>query len=583
MSIASDPTGTVAVSSPAPLGPSPVDFSATINADTTVLMEVDSYPTSGTVTSYAGIAVDQVGGTPVSGSAGISSFNFDQATQRFSDRNFVSKATDTGGLSPILGVQLWKSRLQQMDVTRQVSLSPESYAAGDQSGQATLENNDGAMDGVLDGRAVDGRRFRVLVGPSGAFKSYDTDFVCVFDGCADQWFHDTASTARVAYADNSYLLDVPLQTNRYGGTGTYDGNATVKGVLIPLCYGDVFNVSPQLIDPSYLIYQAHGGPIHDIPALRDRANALTFQGYTTNLYSGSTASGYYRVDVSRGLVQLGATPTGQVTCDVQGDADTAYGGYVNTLGAILLRALRKNTEFGNDTIQESSFSNLDIDLPGVAGCYITGDTTARQFMDDRLRNVGGYWFFLRDRRLRVQVLKEPVANEVIMTLTVREIIDAVEMQMPASMYPPTHTRRVGFHRNYTVQSSDIAGAVTAAQQQQYALEWPIATSTDADVLVRFLRARDPNPLQSDLRDLADATAVAVRLQNLHGQQRQLLNVTIQSSGAAGVAGNVGLSVEMGMSVKIVYPRFGLSNGKLFRAFPVSEDYLKRTITLACWG
>lgn len=568
--------------------PAPAVLASILAGDLTTLLEIDAYPLGVSVIDFAGAGTYAAGSIPAGDETGFGTYAFVTNTFRFSDRGFVSDITDTPAVTqwiPRLGQQ---PNGAELVTQRTVSIAPESYADGDQSGIALLLNGDGGLDDPINNNAVDARRVRILVGPpTGKY----SDFTPVFDGVSTQWYQSSATQVRLDYADNSYLLDVPIQTNSYGGTGTYDGTTNLKGYLKPLLYGEQLNITPVSLDPSNLIYQVHDGTIASVFNVYDKGVGLTYQADTTNLYAGSTTSGSYRTDISRGLFQLGAQPAGQVTADVQGDADSALGGYVNTIGMIIVRGLLQRTRLDRTYLQLTSFASFDFDVPGIAGCYIpasqsnpnssTASYTGRQFLDDRVRGVGGYWFFLRNRQLKVQVLKDPSITESGLNITASMCVDVSgapgvqEMQMPTTLYPPTYSRRVNCQENNTVQTgTDVAGAVTPARLQFLLDQWRIAANTNTAIQIQYLRARNPDPINSDLQNTADAQVVADRLQALHGATRQMFQVVLKS---------IGLTIEMGQVVKLTYPRYGLSGGRSFRAFPISEDYMARTVTLVLWG
>lgn len=669
------------------------DFQSILAAnDIEILVEIDSFSLGAQTITLRGVGTAPAGTTPVGYKRGAGSFSYTPSTNYFSDRNFVSQAYDAPATTR------WDGRVDALTVQRSVSLSPESYSQGDQAVSVTLKNDDGALDSLVANNAVDARRLRILIGTPGAPYSR---FTVIFDGVANKWQMTSRKDVVIDAADNSYLMDQPMQTVAYAGTGGYEGGDAVLGQLKPLCYGQCQNVTPVLVDPVNLIYQVHNGPCQSIgksggtalwgvvftPAVYDSGSALAFQADTANLYSGATLPGSYRTDLSRGLFQLGATPLGQVTADVQGDNDPAYADpqngqppFAHTVGQILLRVLMKQMAFDHSYVVYASFGSLDWEIcnaasanPGtiniaagsgavtgtgtaftqtfslgqmiaangethtisaiasdttmttdawvgafsgayartdyLAGVYVVGANipivgesvlagpsaanpygiagvvsqyptdsnvmTARQFLDDRMKGVGGFWFFSRNRGLRVQRLNEPVTLDAVLTLTKSEIIDIKEIALPDAVYPPTWNRRVNYGQNWTVQNgSGLAAGVGAVRRQFLAIQNRTVQNQNLALKNQYPRAQNPPPVGSDLQDKYAAQCVADRLMALHGAKRQMLTVTLRP---------IGLQVEMGASVKIVFPRFGLQNGKVFRAFPTGEDIFGRTVTLTVWG
>lgn len=560
--------GTVPLCSERDREPFCAQMSAVLAGDLTYLLNVDAYPSGLPNVDFAGWAVGPWGTTPWASRGPTVAFTYATTTLRYSDTGYISQGTDNPATTT------WAGRLTDLVVSRQISLSPEARADGEQVGDAALLNGDGGLDTQVEQTAIDGRDISIMVGPASMdpLNQYPlTAFKTIFRGTAQQWNNN--GDVEIRFGDYSYRLDVPLQGNKYGGTGTYDGTADITGVLKPLAFGYNENVEPILIDPANLIYQFHDGKAYACSAVYDRGAALTPGSDTSNLYSGSTTAGQFRTDLSRGLFQLGSSPTGRVTCDVQGDYTGAV--YASTIPAIITRALETKLSWGAADIDYSGFTSLASAVSGEGGIYIREDIQVREFVDRLLSGIGAFRFGRRDKLLRVARLAEPVATDAIMTLGIGDILECRELALPDAIYPPTWRRRVGYQKNNTLQTGeDIAGTVTDARRQYLAQEWRVATWQDANVRTRFVRSKDPEMIQSHLRNLADAQDVADYLGALHGVHRQLLEVVVRP---------IGHLIEMGDSVRIIYPRFGLSSGKLVRAFPVREDYLHRSVTLHCWG
>jgi len=613
--------------------PTTVEYQAILAGELTVLVEVGNFNLGALSLSIDGIAAWPISVLPISAFGPTEVYSYSPSTCYFSDCGYVSQAVDTPS------VNLWDGRVSGWSFQRSISLSPESYTQGDQSGTIRLVNKDGSLDNLVRSNTVSAWPLRVLVGAPGDFYSR---YTVIFAGVGDKWQNESLDEVSIDYADCSYLLDLPLQTNAYAGTGALAGGDAIAGQLVPLCFGQCLNCTPVLVDPVNLIYQIHDGPCESIgasgttsqwgtvysgfsPSVYDSGAALGFQADVAtgvDLYSGSTNPGDYRTCLAAGLFQLGAVPAGQVTADVQGDNDPAYvdvpngqPAYAHTIGQILIRALKKKLVLGNQFFQMASFQELDFEIPAVnghdymAGVYLVGAnipivgesvlpsptvfnpysiapvvsqyatdgsvTTARQFVDDRLKGIGGYWFFDRNQGLSVQRLHEPAPLDSVITLTDADIISCVEMPLPDAIYPPIWNRRVNYQTNNTVQSgAGLAAGVGAIARQFLAIAASCVQAQNSALTVQFPRAQNPPPVASDLMANADAAATCDLLLALHGRPRQMLTVVLRP---------IGLQIEMGMTVKIVFPRFGLQQGKWFRAFPTAEDLIARTVTLTCWG
>ncbi|MGH2173878.1 hypothetical protein ACQ1Z4_14290, partial [Enterococcus faecalis] len=87
-------------------------------------------------------------------------------------------------------------------------------------------------------------------------------------------------------------------------------------------FGSPQNISPVLLVPASLIYQAHDGAMQSIDAVYDRGAPLTGAGDVADyaaLAAASVSSGQFKTCLALGLFKLGSAAAGTVTADVKGD------------------------------------------------------------------------------------------------------------------------------------------------------------------------------------------------------------------------------------------------------------------------
>lgn len=480
---------------------------------------------------------------------------------RFSDTGFITGPNDDPANSYYEG----RAR-NPLVLLRRIALSPESSIDGIQTGDIELENQDGALDNILAENAIDGQDVRILIGRTS--DSY-ADFVEVYRGVGAGW--SGGDRIKIAVRDSSFMLELPVQPNTYAGTGTAEGDTELKGRRIPVTVGQANNVTPVLIDRVKLIYQYHDGSVNALSAVYDQGKVIALDTDTTDLWAGSTTAGKHRSDVVDGLFQLGSSPAGEITCDVRGNNT---GGYVNTVAECALRLLRGHTGIGRRFIDEGSFASLAVTVAGVAGYHVSGRETAREVLSILMRGIGAYWFMRRDGRIRVQRLAEPEIFGELLRLGVNDILSLEQVQLPPSIFPPNFRRTIGYEKNWTVQTSDYEGTISDARQLFLAREWATTAASDTSVQTKHPNATDPPLVPSHLENKADADTLASFLLDLHGAERQMLEITL---------GPPGFEIDMGDTILVTWPRYGLGSGKLFRAFPVRDDFQKRRVTLRCWG
>lgn len=438
-----------------------------------------------------------------------------------------------------------------------------------QFGLVEIANGDGALDAIVQSYAVNGRQVRVLFGPIGGAYS---DFGVIADVLGTGWTGQE-QTVQLGIRDQSFSLDLPLQTNLYAGTGGAEGTSESEGKPKPLAFGRIRNATPILIDPTNLIYQIHDGEIFAVDDVFDRGAALTdsltdVSGYT-NLVAQSVAAGNFATALDVGMFKLGSSPDGLITCDVRGDATPDY---QNTLDTIALRILKDRVGLSATLINESTFAGVAA-IAGELGIYISHNEapTAAQVMDALIGAVGGWWGAARDGRIRAGRLVDPANRAINLYLDEFDIL-ALE---PEDVDIPRWRQKVAYQHNWTRQrGEDLAASVTDARRQFLTEEDRAVSASDTSVKVRHVLASDPPALQSLYESSSDADTLAAYLLGLHSPDRRIFRVTIKRRGYL---------VDFGSIVQIKYGRFGLSSGVKFSVIGIREDAERDETILRVWG
>ncbi len=448
-------------------------------------------------------------------------------------------------------------------------LPEEERRALRQFGLLEIGNADGALDAILQSYAVDGRRVRVLFGPKGGAYS---DFSVVADVLGTGWAGDSL-LVRLGLRDQSYSLDLPLQTDLYLGTGGAEGTSEIKGKPKPLLFGRCRNVAPVLIDPTNLIYQVHDGVIFAVDDVFDRGAVLTDSLDDAANYAAlvalSVAAGEFATAKAVGLFKLGALPDGLVTCDVRGDADPDY---QNTLDVICLRILRDRALLSGRWINTATFAGAAA-MAGEIGIYISQNETpsTAQVLSMLMAAVGGWWGAGRDGRIRAGRLTKPEDRSPNLYLDIYKILTLEPEDAPV----PRWRQRVGYQPNWTPQrGEDLATSVDAARRQFLTEPTRVVQSADSTVRVRHLQALDPQPLPTLYESSTAALTLATYLLALHSPDRKIYRVTV---------GRLAYLVDLQSVVRVTWPRFGLNQGKNFAVIGIREDAQRNETTLRLWG
>lgn len=403
-----------------------------------------------------------------------------------------------------------------------------------------LVNGDGGLDMLREDYALDGRAVRILVGDRGGAYA---DFGTVFSGVVES-ATVTERELQLRFSDGMARLELPIQGNRYLGTGGLEGGADLKGKPKPLCYGRAYNVAPVMVDAFNLIYQVHDGAIQDVPALRDRAVALT-------KVVGAPAPGEYSVDTATGTLQLGAMPDGELTCDVEGDAPAA--GYSERLAVIAQRILA--AKLYTSEIDTTAFANLNALIEAPVGFFVGAEErTAADVLGALLGGAGCFAGFSRQGVFTGGRLSEPNADAPVLALDETDIVSVAREPLPEGLEPIAWSVSVGWRLNHTVQS-DIAALASDADRAFAVEQWRVARAENSAVQSRHLLAREYGPVESPFVEAADAESEADRLFALWGTPRGRYRVTTMAQG---------MLADVGRAVLLTHPRHGLRFGRAAR-------------------
>lgn len=420
----------------------------------------------------------------------------------------------------------------------------ESLVTGD--GSLTIDNTDGAYDGLPNDYAIDGRRVVVKVGRTTDAYS---DFVTLFEGTARDW-HGDVDQIEVLTRDNGYKLEVPAQPNIYGGTGGAEGGDDLAGKRKPILLGPVQHGGPVLVDPALLIYQLADGAIANDVEILDRGVALTPGGNDQASYAAlaaySVAAGEYEFYPAGGYVKLGSLPDGIVS--FRG----ATGGGLAQTGEIIRSLLASTVLLDPQEVAGASFTALDALQPADVGLFVGPDdgSSVADAARHLLAGIGAFGAFDRYGRLYVARIDAP-GGDPVDSFDAGDIVALSREPLGSGLSPPPWRIRTAYQRNFMELTGELAGSVSAADRATFAEPYLLAQSADPTIITAHALAQDANPVESYFDAQADAEAEAARLLFLFATGRALWRMQLPRRA---------LLLELGDVITVTFPRFGLAGG-----------------------
>jgi hypothetical protein len=443
-----------------------------------------------------------------------------------------------------------------------------------ETGEIVIANIDGQFDDWLN-YSFDGRPVTIRTGTGGAYPgAFQTLFVGTVESIEADWGQIT-----IRLRDKQYLFSQPTLVTRYAGTNVlpagFEGAPTdIMGKVKPRCYGAVFNVPAVQVNTAKLTYQINDGAVSAISAVYDKGLALTFSAdFATKelLQASAPAAGAFNTCLAEGFFQLGAIAAGLVTADVVQGASAAD----RTVGQVL-RNIALAGALTAGEVADPDVAALDVVSSAVVGIWLDSDSTTNQSAMDQVASSIGAWFgFDGNGVLRMGVLAEPVGTPVL-DLGESEAWEAIERRPARDSGIPVWRVTMNYARIWSVQTSDLAGAVLADRRAYLALASRSVVSTSIDVKTKYLLATDMT-VDGLLAVANDAATEAARQLALQKVRRDIFDVPVSIDVFDGRTPSL-MSV-----VRLTLPRFGLDAGKLFRLIGIRLELTTNQAILTLWG
>lgn len=389
-------------------------------------------------------------------------------------------------------------------------------------GDIEIENLNGERDDWLKDIWMN-RPVKVWLGDASWARS---DFFIIFDGTMAGIASKDRGTLAIKMRDKLQRLNTPISEHLLGGS------TVNKGSLIPLCFGECFNISPLLVDSNVYTYQVHDGIVNDIFDVRD--NGIPVQ---------------YTKDLTNGKFTLTIKPVGVVTCSVQGDS---YGGiYRNTVASVVYRIV---TGFGKST---DRFTDSDIDLAQTnafdaahtqkVGIYIKERANVLKVCQDLCASLDAQIIMTRTGLMRILQIAFPgTGTEVALTSGSMFVDDIVT----TGYIDPVAAIKIGFDKNWTVQ--EIANDALSARDRDFFLqEWLSDTQVNSTTQSDFRINTEPTQLDSMLKVRSEVVAEGARQLALWSVPRYTYSVNCEADM---------MQLELGQALRVYNRRYQMSAG-----------------------
>lgn len=464
--------------------------------------------------------------------------------------------------------------------------SPTSLSFGD----IELHNLNGELDSLLDSTKYvwNNRPIKIYWGDPGWKYSLSqinsSNYLAIFDGVIDDIDSRTTRSVNFRVRDKLERLNGPISENRVGTYGVWATGQQNKDTPRPIVFGEVFNITPVLINPATLEYTfnsdnpvqvsdgtqtvsfAQNGASEELLEIRD--NGVPIYRPNNATLTGAT------VDLATSTFKLTKTPAGAVTCSVQGvkktinlSTGTLTNTYINSIpNTIAVIA----TQFGKSSTR---LSVNELDLPtfntfnqtAEIGVLTDGSQNILTVCQELASSLGSQLIMSRTGLLRLIQFGVPLSTVSSISITVSDILyDSLSVSRRPGVKAAI---KLAYAKNYTVQNG-LLSAIPDQHKKSFETEWLTTTASNPTVKSNYKLDDLPQEKATNLISTQDASIEATRLNNYFDEQRVVYRFTGRS--------NL-LSLVLGQAVTLYHHRFGLSSGKVGQVISLSPNWNKQEI------
>lgn len=469
-----------------------------------------------------------------------------ETTLYFSNRNYITLPTDTPAniaYIPIVNTSLTYS--ESISLSGSPSLS---------YGDISLNNTNGEYDYLSD-YVWAGRQISIFVGNPLDIRD---NFTKIYSGIVEDIAFQDRSTINLSIRDMTQKLNTPMHSATVGGTGAN------KEALLPLLFGEVFNITPISINTVLLKYMIHNGPIERIIEVRDNGVPLV-EGIG------------YMSDNSLGTFWLLHPPVGIITCSAQGYQKTinAYGnltdGYAYTVGKIIQLII---TQYGENKILPAgidlnSFLDFEALHPMAVGLYINNNTNVISACQDLADSVGAQFTSTRTGLVTLLKINIPTTTAGSKSITDNSIIQN-ELAISAKSIVRSAVK-LGYCKNYTIQTTLLTG-IPEANKLLFTEQYLLLNVVDEGIKTLYKQSAEPEIKNTLMitNSAGHVTTEATRLLNLWKVPRFTFRISCTADF---------LPTKLGEMVKLTHNRFGLQSTKSGQVISLETNWDTGRVTM----
>jgi len=461
-------------------------------------------------------------------------------------------------------------------------------------GDIELNNLSGELDPWINDVWAN-RKVKAFVGDA---KWSRDKFIQIFEGIVVDIDSRNPNTISLKIRDKMQALNTPITELNYSDIYPYPGssnltahydpsdvNSITPDLALPMTFGEVHNVTPVLIDPGNLVYIVNYGSISGIIEVRDNGIPLTYP----------TA---YSIDVAKGTIKMNYQPMGVLTVSLQGENATGYKdtcaslikrlatgfgkvvpnpttgtpttrtgtvvpGSIPPIGAPVITPSPERFVDGVD-IDTSNFSTFEAANAQPMGVYIPSKENLLTVIQGLAKSIGAALCPTRGGKLRLLKLESPPTGTPFVIEPHMYKLDSLQITNRTSV---TGSIKLGYNKNWTVEQNLLTN-IPPEHRKMFAESISTIGVFDTTTLDKYKLTGLPQTEETYLITQRDASIEANRRLALWKTPHTIFKI-------------VGLSplfdLQLGDTISITNPRFGLESGKLGTVVSLQPNWVAATI------
>lgn len=401
----------------------------------------------------------------------------------FSTRSYVTTSADTPANTIYLPL------ISDVGaITESLSIAGETSLT---FGEISLDNTEGDLDDLLMYICTN-RSVKVLIGDISWPKA---DFRTIYNGVIEDIIPKGRTQFSIVMTDMLQLLNGPVSETVV---------ADRDNAFSPVCFGEVSNVTPLLVDPNTLTYAVHTQNIGGLIEVRDAGVPTEF------------------INNADGTFTLVSNPYGEVCCSVWGHLGSGYSDTIADTIQSLVTEFGTSNRLALSDIDTANFAAFAANNQQTVGIYHSSRQNMIATINSLANSVGAGVATSKTGQLRIHQIVDPALATALITVSQDDLVEG--SMTISSRINPLPSFKLAYNQNYSPDGT-IASGIPARDKALLIESWKHKQVANSEVISAYRLFDEPTVKETALQVGTEAEAEAARWLALFNTPRFLLRFT----------------------------------------------------------